>query len=106
MPNIDYEIHVPLKGGGHLVARGNVCEAKEVPAEEDAAEEEPVKFQVGDLIVTTESAAPYFRAGDVGVVISKTYYDLYVNFNNQDNPEVFGDGCWYVDLKYAQKVAA
>lgn len=61
-------------------------------------------FKVGDKVqVVTSIDAPLFHKGDIGVIQTVSSVIL-VDFNNQGNPHVYGDGQWFTldtDLELA-----
>jgi hypothetical protein len=54
------------------------------------------KAQVGDKIIITATRGYYYSVGDIGVILRIDRVCCEVDFNNQRNKNVVGDGIWWV----------
>ena len=58
------------------------------------------EIKVGDTVMSRDTEGIWTFPGDVGVVVKvSTIRDntVYVDFNNQGNPKVMGEGVWAVN---------
>lgn len=61
------------------------------------------KFRIGDRFVVKKGAMPYFKTGDVGVIVDEDVPDLFwANFSQ--NERVYGDGMWCVGVSEIEKL--
>ena len=55
----------------------------------------------GSLIRITRSRLPYFRIGDLAVIVSGAFvHVLIADFNDLGNAEVHGRGRWYIGDRF------
>lgn len=72
-----------------------------------------MEFKIGDKVRVTGFAyaddAEYFSIGDVGVIVDSNEFDVgqvFIDFNNQGNSSVYGDGFWYTSDSHLELVDA
>lgn len=69
-------------------------------AREEASKSQ--KFRIGDLFVVKKGDMPYFKTGDVGVIVDEDVHGLFLA-NFSQNERVYGDGMWFVSVSDIEK---
>ena len=121
---MDYRINAPVGEYGNIVVKGSAISADEILViarklnglahteeaptgnegdtkgacgEAEVAHEDPPKFQVGDRVRIVKESTEFFHTGDIGVIIEASQDGVFfVDFNGHGNPQVEGDGRWWI----------